>query len=80
MLSTKRVAVAVMIAVHISCWHHCLLSAKMARPVRGYLMPQSEQGVTEEPETNFSVHQMEGQADIIRGKIIADNNHYVKYE
>ena len=46
----------------------------MARPGREHPTPQSQQGGTEESETNVSVSQQEGQADATRGKAIADYN------
>ena len=49
-----RVIVAVMITACISHWHHCLPRDKMARLVRRHPMWLSQQGGTEEPETNVS--------------------------
>ena len=44
----------------------------MARPVRGCLTPQPQQGGTKEPETNTSVPQQEEQIDASEGKDIDD--------
>ena len=52
----------------------------MARPVRGHLMPWSQQEDAEEPETNLSVPQQEEQPDAAEGEIIADYNPDVDYE
>ena len=52
----------------------------MARPVRGCLMPWSQQQGAEEPETNTSVPQQEEQSDATEGKVIADNNPNVDCE
>ena len=46
----------------------------------GCLMPWPQQGGAEEPETNVSVPQQEGQADATRGKAIADYKSDVDYE
>ena len=43
-------------------------------------MPWSQQGGTEEPETNVSVPQQEEQPDAAEGEVIVDNDPDVYYE
>ena len=52
----------------------------MARPVREWPMPWPQQGCAEEPETNISVHQQEGQEDATQGEVIADYELDVDYK
>ena len=69
-----------MVAAHISSLCHFLPRVNMAKPVRESLMPWSQQGSTEEPETNVSVSQQEGQTNATEDKVIVNYNSNIDYE
>ena len=52
----------------------------MARPVRGCLMPQSQQECAGKSETNVSISQQGGHGDIARGEAIADYDLDIDYK
>ena len=70
-ISNRKVPIAVTITAHVSSWHWCLLKAEIARLVRGWPTPRSQQEGKVEPEKDPL---QEEQPETTKGRVIADYN------